>query len=269
MANPNQYSTITLEDRFFEKVALMANGCWIWTGSIMRHGYGLIQNNGKSLTGHRVSYELFKGPVPKGLVVDHTCHDPRTCDGGRSCIHRRCVNPDHLEAVTKKRNSSAERSCASKSLVLGRENSVKRRLGVTHCVHGHEYTPENTIIQRTKRSPNGCRVCRICYAESQKRYKARTRQEERANRVCFERKKPDATPAYTRARELAALRTHCPHGHEYTPENSVKYGRGRSCRECIRLRSERGNKKRTAKRIERLAIASTSEVQLVLENPHE
>lgn len=80
MANPNQYSTIIIEDRFLEKVALMANGCWLWTGTIMRHGYGSIINNGKTYTGHRVSHEIFKGKVPKGMVVDHTCHAPRTCE---------------------------------------------------------------------------------------------------------------------------------------------------------------------------------------------
>jgi hypothetical protein len=50
------------------------------------------------------------------------------------------------------------------------ENVVQRRVGATHCKHGHEYTPENTY-QRT----DGARVCRSCQRESNRRYAASTK----------------------------------------------------------------------------------------------
>jgi hypothetical protein len=64
-----------------------ANGCWMWTGSI-ENGYARI---GSKLA-YRVMYERAHGAVPYGLELDHTCRV------------RACVNPDHLEPVTKAEN---------------------------------------------------------------------------------------------------------------------------------------------------------------------
>jgi hypothetical protein len=47
---------------------------------------------GKTVSVHRHNYITKFGPVPEGLVLDHKCCNPR------------CVNPDHLEAVTQKEN---------------------------------------------------------------------------------------------------------------------------------------------------------------------
>lgn len=66
------------------------SGCWLWIGSERESGgYGFIVRNGRSTAAHRVSYEMAKGPIPEGLVIDHLCR-----------VHC-CVNPDHLEAVTQ------------------------------------------------------------------------------------------------------------------------------------------------------------------------
>lgn len=62
------------------------SGCWLWLGHLDHKGYGSFRVDPKKTAGraHRVSYRLFKGLVPDGLMVCHTCDVP--------C----CVNPDHL-----------------------------------------------------------------------------------------------------------------------------------------------------------------------------
>jgi hypothetical protein len=74
-------------------------GCWMWRGKTHR-GYGSIAGLGV----HRVAYESLVGPVPDGLVIDHTCHNPETCVNGERCPHRRCANPLHMEPVTPYEN---------------------------------------------------------------------------------------------------------------------------------------------------------------------
>jgi hypothetical protein len=89
---------------------------------------------------HRVSYELFKGPIPDGLQIDHLCRTTA------------CVNPAHLEAVTQL------------------ENARRASAEITHCKNGHEYTLETTYRDR-----HGWRSCRVCSAAAARAYYARTR----------------------------------------------------------------------------------------------
>jgi hypothetical protein len=67
-------------------------GCILWLGKTKSNGYGYITIGPKEFRAHRVIYEFFKGPIPKDLVLDHTC---------KNTI---CVNPDHLDPVTQKIN---------------------------------------------------------------------------------------------------------------------------------------------------------------------
>lgn len=134
-------------------------GCWIWLGGTNAEGYGLILPNGSDhvVRAHRVSYALFVGPIPEGFTVDHTCHNADAeCPGGKACLHRRCINPAHLEAVERGENV--------------RRGS--RRIPRTHCRYGHELTPENTYV-RVRRGYEH-RECRACHREqANARYHAR------------------------------------------------------------------------------------------------
>ena len=141
--------TLPLEDRFAAKYQVMPNGCWLWTATLINSGYGRLWVEGRTELAHRVAYELYVGDIPDGMTIDHRCHnEDDDCPGGIDCLHRRCVNPDHLQVVTKQVNL-----LNGKTIVAA--NAVK-----THCIRGHEYTPENTrIYTRLGREFRHCREC--------------------------------------------------------------------------------------------------------------
>lgn len=114
----------SLMSRFISKTD--RDSCWIWLGSKDHAGYGQWTRGGRA---HRKMYELIRGRIPEGLELDHLCYTPA------------CVNPKHLEPVT-------------------REVNLARRRRKTHCGNGHEYTAENTYYR-----PNGHRKCKQCNRE--------------------------------------------------------------------------------------------------------
>lgn len=133
----------SVEERFFSKVIPGEwDECWLWIGCSSR-GYGqFTPYTGKSMGAHRWAYEFLRADIPKGLHLDHLCHN------------RSCVNPWHLEPVTCRVN------------VLRAPKNMK-----THCPHGHEWTPENTRI------PKGTdqKVCRECCRRRAREYGQRKR----------------------------------------------------------------------------------------------
>jgi len=73
----------TAEERFWEKVDKTA-GCWVWTATTNKKGYGRFWNGERLVGAHRWAYERYVGPVPEGHMVLHRCDNPP------------CVRPDHL-----------------------------------------------------------------------------------------------------------------------------------------------------------------------------
>jgi hypothetical protein len=79
-----------LSERFWSKVVPEPNsGCWLWIGSVGKNGYARFLADGRTRNAHRYAYSILVGEVASDLELDHLCRV------------RCCVNPAHLEAVTK------------------------------------------------------------------------------------------------------------------------------------------------------------------------
>lgn len=136
-------------ERFLSKIYVSESGCWEWTDHL-REGYGIFSYKGKSLSAHRVMYQLVRDlEIPRGDQADHLCKN------------RKCVNPDHIEIVSGKQNTLRG---------MGPTAINARR---THCVNGHEFTESNTYI----RPDDGARDCRICARDAKRRQRQRESQQ--------------------------------------------------------------------------------------------
>lgn len=107
----------TLPQRLWAKVQV--NGeweCWPWTGALDFGGYPMVwgDESHRALRAHRVVYEMFEGPIPPGLTIDHLCYV------------RLCMNPAHMDLC-----SAGENAARSPRAPY----NVKRRQ--THCKRGH------------------------------------------------------------------------------------------------------------------------------------
>lgn len=128
------------DDRFWSKVEVAGpDDCWLWQASTGSNGYAQAAYDGTMRPAHRVAWEMFQGPIPEGLHIDHLCRV------------RSCVNPAHLEPVTPGEN-------------------VRRGFHPTktHCKRGHLLEGDNLYLR-----PTGQRLCRACDAYRARKYRAR------------------------------------------------------------------------------------------------
>ncbi len=97
--------------RILRRCVLTSEGCWRWTGADNGSGYGVtfLSAPRRRRYVHRVLFQACIGPIPDGLEIHHICHDPDRCSPQKAtdCPHRRCVNPIHLAAVTRRENNLA------------------------------------------------------------------------------------------------------------------------------------------------------------------
>ena len=136
------------ETRFTRFIQKDSSGCWVWKGW-KRKGYGRFHFRGRDLNAHRWSYEHHVGPIPAGLEIDHLCRN------------RACVNPAHLEPVTREENL--------RRALLHQRSRPRPRRELTHCRNGHPYDGDNTYVNPKR----GGKICRICSAAAQKRSRQR------------------------------------------------------------------------------------------------
>lgn len=93
--------------REFWTLVERGSGCWLWTGSLSPDGYGIFRGR----LAHRLVLILVGEAAPQNRLVDHRCHgEDKSCPGGKTCLHRRCVRPDHLEPVTSGENTRRGRA---------------------------------------------------------------------------------------------------------------------------------------------------------------
>lgn len=151
MGRPN-HKGMNEVDRFFMYVdkngpihPIFQSPCWLWQGGKITGGYAVFRRT-TGVVGpvkilvHRYSFELFYYAIPEGMEIDHMCKT------------RHCVNPQHLDLVTRLEN-------------IRRSN--RHKVSKMHCINGHRFTPENTYFAKG-RLHRACRTCQRASARRQR-----------------------------------------------------------------------------------------------------
>lgn len=150
----------TVEERFWPRVDKSGpipshrpdlGSCWVWTGTKLSSGYGILSVDGSGQRTHRLAYAWLVGEIPDELEIDHLCRN------------RACCRPTHLEPVTGSVNIRRGESPWG-------INSRK-----TECPKGHPYDAGNTYI-----NPSGSRVCRTCARERTREWLARRKTDKKS-----------------------------------------------------------------------------------------
>lgn len=122
------------------KLTVLTEDCWHWKGGKSDTNYGFTNLHRRKAGAHRVMYRILAGPIPKGMDLDHLC------------FNSLCVNPAHLEPVTRG------------------ENRIRAAARRTCCKRGHKYTSETTRIGH-----KGERNCKICAVGHDLKHQAKKR----------------------------------------------------------------------------------------------
>ena len=135
-----QFGDVRLPPYFWDRVQpCPMTGCWLWVGATGGGGYGSINTAGVKGLAHRIGFEVLVGPIYGDQVLDHLCRV------------RCCVNPEHLEPVSKVEN------------VLRGVGPSAQAARATTCPQGHPYSGANLRIDA-----RGFRRCRTCDAARSK-----------------------------------------------------------------------------------------------------
>lgn len=124
------------KSELLRRTALAEDGCWNWTGTVDRGGYGHLSIGAKYVQAHRFAYSLFVGPIAAGMTIDHLCKN------------RRCVNPDHLEVISLREN------------VLRSDGPCALNARKTECKNGHPLSGDNLrVLYENGRRRRRCIAC--------------------------------------------------------------------------------------------------------------
>lgn len=234
--------------------------CWGWKASKTKKGHGRFGLTGVGwVLAYRYSYVLRHGPIPDDQELHHECENPP------------CVNPDCLLPATHRDHN----------VLLTPHSNAAKNAAKTHCINGHEFTPENTYVWAKEPGQRACKTCRKERVQLLQSERRRERQEQgvfgKRNHPQFEcprcgrmirgranlnihLRRPTCLPAPGPARPKLppkpkpapkVARTHCKNGHAIIPENRKprRTGGGTDCLLCLREYGKRHYYENREKRI--------------------
>lgn len=122
---PIHLRTATAEEKFF-RYTVASKSCWWWEGPTNENGYGVLTHDYQDTYAHRWIWDHLVGTIPEGMTIDHLC------------TNKRCVNPEHLEVVSRS------------------VNNLRRHGNRVFCKRGH------SMSDAYQRPDGGGRMCRTC-----------------------------------------------------------------------------------------------------------